>query len=352
MEILRQLLPVVEQHVDAIVEQFYDHLLRFEQAVSFFPDEATLQRARTAQREYLLDLFRGTCDEAYFERRLQIGVVHERIRLPAKWYIGSNSVFLQLLVPLLESRYRLRPRHLTRAIVAVQKVMNLDQQLVLDTYIGTMVEKVRAVSDEIMTAVEVLAPTAETAAQLADSAAESARQAVEISEQGATTVTDALERITDLKTRALEASQTAGGLGAQIAQIETVMSLLARFTRDTNVLALNAEVQAARAGEHGIAFNVIATEIRKLADESQTSLDRVQKLVTGVEQAADAIVNMSQENARHVESVSTQNLQIGDAFGSLADSAQEAARYIREIESSVKHQADAILRLKTLASQA
>jgi heme-based aerotactic transducer len=350
--ILRRLLPVIERRGDDIVDDFYEHLLQFEDAVSFFSDQESLQRAKAAQREYLLDLFRGTYDEAYFERRLQIGVVHERIRLPAKWYISSNSIFLQILVPLLEKEYLVRPWQLTRAIIALEKVMNLDQQLVMDTYIGTMVEKVGAVGDEIKRAVAVLAPTAEKATELAEFAAESAGKAVEISEQGATTVRDALDGITSLKTRVLEASQKAGGLTKQITQIETVMSLIVRFTQHTNVLALNAEVQAARAGEHGVAFNVIASEIRKLADESKASLEQVQKLVNDVELAVEAILDMSKENAHHVESVTTQNLQIGDAFGNLADSAQEAARHIREIASSVKHQADAILRLQSLASEA
>ena len=87
--LLRELYPMMKQNVDSIVTQFYDQLLKHEEARAFFPDQAMLEHVKETQREYLLDLCRGDFDDSYFERRLQIGVVHERIGLVPKWYIGS-----------------------------------------------------------------------------------------------------------------------------------------------------------------------------------------------------------------------------------------------------------------------
>ncbi|MEZ0317592.1 MAG: protoglobin domain-containing protein, partial [Methylophilaceae bacterium] len=135
--LLRELLPIFEVEVDGIVEQFYEHMLRHPEAQKFFNDEAMLRRVKASQRGYLLELFQGDFGEDYFEKRLQIGVVHERIGLTPKWYIGGNSNFLCMMLPLLMRKYRWKSEKLTGSICALIKIMNLDQQLIIDTYIGS-----------------------------------------------------------------------------------------------------------------------------------------------------------------------------------------------------------------------
>lgn len=141
IELLRYLLPFMERHVDGIVAQFYAHLLKYSEARAFFKDEESLSRMKSAQREYLLDLFRGNYGDDYYENRLQLGVAQVQIGLLPKWYLGSNSKLLCLIVSLLAQKYRLRPQKLARYILALNKVMNLDQQLIIDTYIGTLLEQ-------------------------------------------------------------------------------------------------------------------------------------------------------------------------------------------------------------------
>ncbi|KTT44284.1 chemotaxis protein, partial [Pseudomonas oryzihabitans] len=60
-----------------------------------------------------------------------------------------------------------------------------------------------------------------------------------------------------------------------------------------NLLALNAAIEAARAGEQGRGFAVVADEVRALASRTQSSIGEIERIVSGVQQAAgQAVVSM------------------------------------------------------------
>ncbi len=70
------------------------------------------------------------------------------------------------------------------------------------------------------------------------------------------------------------------------------------LANQTNMLALNAAVEAARAGEHGKGFGVVASEIRKLADESRKSANKINNLVTEIQDAMSSAVMVTDEGKK------------------------------------------------------
>ncbi|HHT9110672.1 MAG TPA: protoglobin domain-containing protein [Candidatus Brocadiaceae bacterium] len=145
--LLRELNGLIHHHADDIIDQFYNHLLRFKETRAFLSDEETIKKVKRTQKEYLLMLTEGNYDENYFEHRLNVGRTHDRIDLHPNLYIGAYCLYHRLIYPLIIKTYKDQPDKITDYILVLDKIMNLDMQLAMETYIhsyhAALEEKVR-----------------------------------------------------------------------------------------------------------------------------------------------------------------------------------------------------------------
>jgi signal transduction histidine kinase len=132
---LTALQPLMAQHVDELVGAFYRHLLSFSDTRTFLTDELISTRLLEAQKRYLLSLVTGPYDRAYEEGRRRIGQVHACLGLAPEWYLGAYALYLSLLEPLIFEQFRDQPATCVAIRIALTKVMFLDMQLALETYI-------------------------------------------------------------------------------------------------------------------------------------------------------------------------------------------------------------------------
>jgi len=139
---LASLRPFAEKHTDAIVEQFYELLLKHGDTRRFFPDDATIRRVKHTQRAYFLGLFTGRCDLGYVEDRLRVGAAHERIGLSPKWYLGAYRRYMHVMLEHLSAELG-DPREVHAALQSVQKIVYFDMSLAIDTYIAAKEDTVR-----------------------------------------------------------------------------------------------------------------------------------------------------------------------------------------------------------------
>ncbi|MBV4436130.1 methyl-accepting chemotaxis protein [Clostridium tyrobutyricum] len=81
-------------------------------------------------------------------------------------------------------------------------------------------------------------------------------------------------------------------LSSTVSEIGKITDVISGISQQTNLLALNASIEAARAGENGKGFTVVANEVRKLAEKSKNSSERVANLVTSIiDETKDVIDN-------------------------------------------------------------
>ncbi|MFW5672919.1 MAG: methyl-accepting chemotaxis protein, partial [Acetivibrio ethanolgignens] len=95
-------------------------------------------------------------------------------------------------------------------------------------------------------------------------------------------------------------SETVEGLVTNVQTVSGITDSILNISSQTNLLALNASIEAARAGEAGKGFAVVADQIRKLAEETKVSTEKITEIINqltdvtnetqaGIEESAEAI---------------------------------------------------------------
>ncbi|MGH8067102.1 MAG: protoglobin domain-containing protein [Candidatus Entotheonellia bacterium] len=132
---LQALRPWMEVHVHEVVEEFYAHLLRFEQPRWLLADPRRLAHVKAAQTDSLLSFTAGNFDMTYVASRLAIGRTHARVGVTPQWYLGAFSTFARILFPKILAHYQDRPLTGVAAIRGLIAIMHLDMQLAIDAYL-------------------------------------------------------------------------------------------------------------------------------------------------------------------------------------------------------------------------
>lgn len=152
VQLMASLIGWADKVADAIARDFYDWQFSFAPTRTFFerhaakrgmPVSVIRQHLEKTQADYYRSLFTGAREGygvAYFERRLKIGQVHDRINLPFKWYMGSYTEFHHLTMKHLRKSFPLRSSYIASIEAALLKVFNLDMQAVGDSFLMSTLE--------------------------------------------------------------------------------------------------------------------------------------------------------------------------------------------------------------------
>ncbi|WP_413166617.1 methyl-accepting chemotaxis protein [Capilliphycus salinus ALCB114379] len=182
--------------------------------------------------------------------------------------------------------------------------------------------------NQTTTSIDELGVSARQSAEQAAAAAESATQVLTLAGGNSRRNSQQWQEKTNLKVKMSQIQEQIIRLSENLNQIYNITNLVSDLANQTNILALNASVEAVRAGEQGKGFGVVASEIRKLADQSRTSAQKIGVLISDIQNATNATILVTEEGTKAVA-------EIGIAIN-------EVTVNVQQISLNIKQQAIAI----------
>jgi methyl-accepting chemotaxis protein len=218
------------------------------------------------------------------------------------------------------------------------------------TQMSAMTSALAAAGDDVLAFVSEMEATAGELGSLAISTADLSRRAREEAVAGRAAVDETVAGIEHSRELTERAADVLADLTARVGQIRQILEVVGHVTQRTNLLALNAAIIAAHAGEHGLGFNVVAEEMRELAEQTRKSTNEISAIVNGVRTASQAAVAAMQEGVDRVRGTVDLARNASESLGRIVDTSTSSFEMSEWISASLDQQAAATRSLHRTAS--
>lgn len=196
--------------------------------------------------------------------------------------------------------------------------------------------------NETSAAVEEIGAASRTTAEQAEISAETAKKTAKLSGDGVAAAKEAIGGMGGLKERMEKMADDIYELGEKTGQISGIASLVKDLSGEINMLALNASVEAVRAGERGKGFTVVANEVRKLADQTRKSAERVGSLVAEIQAAVNSAMVTTEDGVKKMEDATGLAVNVGEIFRGISETANAAYENAQRTMLSARQQSAAL----------
>ena len=130
-----------------------------------------------------------------------------------------------------------------------------------------------------------------------------------------------------------------GVLNERAGNINQVVTTITKVADQTNLLSLNAAIEAEKAGEYGRGFGVVATEIRRLADQTAVATTDIEQMVKDIQSAVSAGVMGMDKFSEEVRRGVVEAQAVGGQLSTVIERVQGLAPRFENVSEGMQAQA-------------
>ena len=348
--------PAITAGVSEITDVFYENVLAVPSLKKIIEERTKIDRLKKTLNSYIISMFDGIFNEETIEAKRKLARMHFKIGLDPKWYMGTFQKLQETMIMLISKE--ITDLELREQITLnVSKLINLEMQIVLEEYEkenqNLRREQYNVVKlelkDKLSSIIQNLADLTEETNQSIEQVNNHTSHINNTIKSNVASVqhihTDALtgknevarleQEMLEIKDSTVEMGQLIGKLKVSSEQIINIVALVKNIADQTNLLALNASIEAARAGEHGKGFAVVAQEVRKLAEQSKSSVENITNLIQTSTLLTSTAVKMIDAVQSRVDSGLDVSINTQTKFQQILKAIEQNEAQIKEVAMDI-----------------
>ncbi|WP_440988536.1 methyl-accepting chemotaxis protein [Haloarchaeobius baliensis] len=200
-------------------------------------------------------------------------------------------------------------------------------------------ESLQSVDDEM----DQLATTTEEIAASSNEVADLAERTARTGREGRDAAQEAIEGMDAVESEAEDAVDAIAALEAEMGQIDELIEFITDLANETNMLALNANIEASRGGggDDGDSqgFAVVAQQVKELAQDTKDAAEDIEARLERIKRQTDATAEEVEGTAARIAEQASSVAAAADALDEIAEYAQETNDGIQEISAASEEQA-------------
>jgi methyl-accepting chemotaxis protein len=211
------------------------------------------------------------------------------------------------------------------AATAKQQEATVSEQAATTNEIRATVTQISATSKEL---VNTMHEVTDVALKTSESANQGRSSLVRMEE----TMRNMMEATAAIGSKLAVLSEKAGN-------INTVVTTINKVSDQTNLLSLNAAIEAEKAGEYGVGFAVVATEIRRLADQTAVATWDIEQMVKEMQSAVSAGVMGMEKFSTEVRQGVDDVRRVGSQLAHIIEQVEQLIPRFEEVHEGMQSQA-------------